>query len=54
MYFFDYIFCKELLNKDHTMCGKERFFRNQTAELSLSGSECSGLAEMGCGLYRRG
>jgi hypothetical protein len=46
--------CKELPNKDHGMCGKERFIRNQTTGLSLSGSECSSLAEMGSGLYRRG
>jgi hypothetical protein len=37
------------------MCGKERFIRNQTAGLSLfSGLECSDLAGMGSGLYRRG
>jgi hypothetical protein len=46
--------CKVLPNKDHTTCGKERFIRNQNAGLSLSGSECSGLAGMGSGLYRRG
>jgi hypothetical protein len=45
--------CKELLNKDHARCGKERFIRNQTAGLSFLGSECGGLAEMGSGLYRR-
>jgi hypothetical protein len=45
---------KELPNKDHTMCGKERFIRNQTTGLSLLGSEHSGLTEMGSGLYRRG
>jgi hypothetical protein len=36
------------------MCGKERFIRNQTSGLPLSGSESSDLAEMGSGLYRRG
>jgi hypothetical protein len=35
-------------------CVKERFIRNQTLGLSLSGSECISLAEMGNGLYRRG
>jgi hypothetical protein len=45
--------CKVLLNKDHAMCGKERFIRNQTSGLSLSGSEWGGLAEMSSGLYRR-
>jgi hypothetical protein len=39
--------CKVLPNKDHTTCGKERFIRNQTAGLSLLGSECSGLTENG-------
>jgi hypothetical protein len=46
--------CKELPNKDHTMCRKERFIEAQTAGLPLSGSECSSLAGMGRGLYRRG
>jgi hypothetical protein len=46
--------CKELPDKDHTMCGKERFIRGQTAGLSLLGSEHSSLAGMGSGLYRRG
>jgi hypothetical protein len=46
--------CKELPNKDHTMCRKEKFIKAQTAGLSLSGSECSSLAGMGKGLYRRG
>jgi hypothetical protein len=45
--------CKELLNKDLATFGKERFIRGQTAGLSLFGSECSRLAEMGSGLYRR-
>jgi hypothetical protein len=38
------------------MCGKERFIRNKTdcRAVALSGSELSGLAEMGSGLYRRG
>jgi hypothetical protein len=47
-------YCKELPNKNHATCGKERFIGNQTAGLSLSGSELSSLAGMGSGLYRRG
>jgi hypothetical protein len=27
--------CKELLNRDHTMCRKERFIGGQTAGLTL-------------------
>jgi hypothetical protein len=46
--------CKELLNKDHATCRKERFIEAQTAGLPLSGSECSSLAGIGRGLYRRG
>jgi hypothetical protein len=36
------------------MCKKEKFIEAQTAGLPLSGSECSSLAGMGRGLYRRG
>jgi hypothetical protein len=36
--------CKELFNKDHATCRKERFIE----------SKCSSLAVIGWGLYRRG
>jgi hypothetical protein len=40
--------------KDHATGRKERFIEAQTAGLPLSGLECSSLAGMGRGLYRRG
>jgi hypothetical protein len=45
--FFLIINCKVLPIKDHATCGKERFIGIRTSELSLLGSECSGLAENG-------
>jgi hypothetical protein len=47
-------YSKELLNKDHTMCRKERFMEIQTAGLPPLGSECSSLAAMASGLYKSG
>jgi hypothetical protein len=45
-----YGLCKELPNKDHTTCRKERVIEIQTTGLPPLGSECSSLAGMGSGL----